>query len=580
MTLPIQDDASEPLLVLKFGGSVLRTVADLPRVAGEIYRQRRRGARVVAVVSALEGETDRLFAESAAVADGTACAGVADLVSLGEARTAALLRIACDRIGLVAEAVQAEELGLATTGPATDARPERLDPATLNARLARTGLVIVPGFVGMGAGGERTLLGRGGSDFSAIYLAGELGGDIVRLYKDADGVFESDPARHPQARRYDEISWADALQVARPLIQPRAVEYAAARGLVIEIEAIGSSRISRVGPRTGPPATFRREVPLRVALAGYGVVGQAVARRLAQEARFTIVSVLVRDAAKPRNFPSPAAITDDPAAFLASGPDLVVDALSCEITGAELCGRMLGDGAHVASASKRMVAGAREQLAAAADAGGTALAFSAAVGGGAAMLETIARARETGEIVRAWGVLNGTVNAILTAMAQGRGFDAALASAQAAGFAEANPSADLSGEDAGAKLGIIARAAFADTGGAVDIALDPLDGAAAERIAASGERWVQLAELTRNGDNVRGSVRLRPISALGPEVLPEDEWNCLFLEMADGQRIACRGRGAGGAATAEAVVADLFDLAALPRRDVPADAPVQVLRVC
>lgn len=556
--------SGEPLLVLKFGSSVLRAPADLPRVAGEIYRQRRRGFAVVAVVSALDGETDRLFDEAAVASGGTACAGVADLVSLGEARTAALLRIACDRIGLVAEVCQPEALGLMTKGGETGSRPVALDPAYLRAALARTGLVIVPGFVGIGETGRRALLARGGSDFSAIYLGGELGAAAVRLYKDADGVFEADPARVPDARRYDEISWEDALQVARPLIQPDAVEYAAARRLPIEVEAIGSARVSRVGPVTGVPSAVVAERPLRVALAGYGVVGQAVARRLANEARFTIVSVLVRDPGKARAVPSPVPVTADPAALIASAPDIVVDALSCERAGAALSSVLLNRGVHVASASKRMVATSGDLLAQGAR-GGARLVHSAAVGGGATILETVARTRRAQEITGAWGVLNGTVNAILTAMARGVGFDAALAGAQAAGFAEEDPSADLSGADAAAKLELIARAAFPGLA-APAIEVEPLDAAAAARIEASGERWVQLASLTLEGGSVRGRVSLRPVAALGDAVLPTDEWNCLFIETANGGRASCVGRGAGGAATAESIVADLYDLAALPRR--------------
>lgn len=564
----------EPLLVLKFGSSVLRSHADLPRVAGEIYRQRRRGFAIVAVVSALDGDTDRLFAEAASVAGGTDCAGVADLVSLGEARTAALLRIACDRIGLVADLCQPEAIGLSTSGGDTASRPVALDPASLRSRIARTGLVIVPGFVGVGAAGQRTLLERGGSDFSAIYLGGELGAAAVRLYKDADGVFEADPARDPSARRYDEISWDDALQVARPLIQPQAVEYAAARRLPIEIEAIGSDRVSRVGPRTSVPRAAEARAPIRVALAGYGTVGQAVARRLADEPRFEIVSVLVRDVAKPRAVASPMSPTDDSTAFAASVPDILVDALSDPALSGRLCETMLGQGVHVASASKRMVADRRVATSAA----GGALAFSAAVGGGAAMLEAVAEARPSGKIVRVRGLLNGTVNAVLTAMAGGLGFPDALTRAQAAGFAEADPSDDLSGADAAAKLRILARAAF--DAAELDILCEPLDADAAKRIAASGERWVQLADLVQANGAVRGSVTLVPASRSTMPDPPRDEWNCLFIDTADGRTHGCIGRGAGGAATAEAVIADLYDLAAMPRRAEIVVSPAMTALAC
>jgi homoserine dehydrogenase len=126
--------AASPIAVLKFGSSVLHGIDDLPRVAGEIYRHRRAGWRVVAVVSALAGETDALFAQAATVASGVDCAGIADLVSLGEERTAALLRIACDRIGLPGEICRPEALGLATSGEALNAHPERLAADRTSAR--------------------------------------------------------------------------------------------------------------------------------------------------------------------------------------------------------------------------------------------------------------------------------------------------------------------------------------------------------------------------------------------------------------------------------------------------------------
>ena len=219
----------KPLAVLKFGSSVLRSVEDLPRVAGEIYRQRRAGSPHV-VVSALAGETDALFAQAARVAGGVDCAGMAELVSLGEERTAALLRIACDRIGLPAEICRPEALGLATGGDPLNAHPETLSGSALR-EACRHGLVIVPGFVGTDDAGRRTLLGRGGSDLSAVFLARALGADRVRLYKDVNGVYDRDPAVLREPRRFAEISWADAARVAGKLIQPQAIDHAAVHGL-------------------------------------------------------------------------------------------------------------------------------------------------------------------------------------------------------------------------------------------------------------------------------------------------------------------------------------------------------------
>lgn len=544
-----------PLLVLKFGGSILHGLDDLPRVAGEIYRQRRRGFDVVAVVSALHGETDRFLAEAKAVGSGRSYAGTADLVSLGEARTVALLRLACDRIGLAAAGCQAEELGLRTSGPETGSRPVSLDPLSLRTKLARTGLVIVPGFVGIGADGGRALLARGGSDFSAIFLAGELGAAVVRLYKDVDGVFEADPNCDPTARRYDEISWAEALQVARPLIQPQAVKYAASKRLPIEVEAIGSARVTRVAERTGTLRAGAPEKPIRVALAGYGVVGRAVAQRLQSEPRFEIVSVLVREPHKSRKHACLLPLTPERDDFLQSEPDVLIDVLSCASTSHVLCDEMLGRGVHVVTASKRMISERLESGALSPDAG-TALAYSGSVGGSAPMLELISR---TSGITSVLGVLNGTVNFVLTLMARGSSLVDALSAAQMAGFAEADASADLSGADAAAKLHIIAHHAF--PGVACSIHCEALDTAAALLIEDSSERWSQLSSLKVVDGVLRGSIALIPASATPSFEMPAEEWNCLTLKRGEAATVTCVGRGAGGAPTAEAVIADLYDIA-------------------
>ncbi|HYJ53239.1 MAG TPA: hypothetical protein VEW04_08700 [Allosphingosinicella sp.] len=545
--------SASPLAILKFGSSVLRSIEDLPRVAGEIYRHRRAGWRLVVIVSALAGETDALFAQAVTVAGGVDCAGVADLVSLGEERTAALLRIACDRIGLPAEICRPEALGLTTGGDALNAHPETLNRHALQDRLGRHGLVIVPGFVGTDEAGRRTLLGRGGSDLSAVFLGAQLGAARVRLFKDVNGVYDRDPAVLREPRRFAEISWSDAARVAGKLIQPQAIDYAAARGLPLEIAEIGGEAPTHVGPSTGVPQPLAERRPLRIALAGYGVVGQALAARLAREPGFEIVSILVRDLGRTRAVGPPCPLTDRSEAFLAAEADILVDALSCDDTGERLSRALLTSGAHVVSASKRVVARAGRSLTDLAGETGGSLLYSAAVGGAAPVLETIAEARAAGEIDEVVATLNGTVNFILDRLAAGAEFDAALEAARAAGFAEKDCACDLEGHDAAAKLRLIAAAAFGADPATVAVTAEPLDAERAVEIARSGRRWLQVARLTRTS----AEVTLEPAGACGLPALP-GEWNSARVTLDGGAVFGCVGRGAGGAATAEAIVADLF----------------------
>ncbi|MFN3943676.1 MAG: hypothetical protein ACK4K7_01945 [Allosphingosinicella sp.] len=307
--------------------------------------------------------------------------------------------------------------------------------------------------------------------------------------------------------------------------------------------------------RTSPSVRPGAVPPLRIALAGYGVVGQALRRRLAARPEFEIAAILVRDPARERAVPPPVTPTRDADALLSVRADLLIDVLSCARTGAALSEAALGAGLDVVSASKRVIAANHRRLSSAARARGGRLLYSAAVGGGAPVLETVAAARRQGPVREVRGILNGTVNFILDLLSAGRSFDAALAEAQAAGFAEEDPHEDLSGADAAAKLRLIAVEAFGVDPDEAEIAVEPLDPERVARIASDERRWVQLARIGREGGRISGSVRLVPA---GPEApaLP-GEFNWARAELADGAALSCEGRGAGGDPTACAILADL-----------------------
>ena len=208
-------------------------------------------------------------------------------------------------------------------------------------------------------------------------------------------------------------------------------------------------------PRSGPARV------LRVALAGCGVVGGGVLPRLLADARFEVVGVLVRDPAKARDTALPADLTvSDPAALLAREPDILVEAISDASTGLALIRAALTRGVDVVSANKQAVGADLPALIDLAAAGEARLLYSASVGGGAPLIETVRRARAHGAVVRIEAVLNGACNFILNRLAEGQPFEEALIAAREAGFAEADPSADLTGLDAAAKLAILGHEAL------------------------------------------------------------------------------------------------------------------------
>ena len=556
---PMAPIAEPPLRVLKFGSSVLQSVADLPRVVGEIYRQHRAGRRMIVIVSALAGETDELLGLARFAGGGAQAEGVAELVSLGEEKAAALLKIACARLGLDAMVCHPEDLGIRTKGNLLEACPEQVDAAALRRLAWLHHLVILPGFVGTDASGARSLLGRGGSDFSAIFIGGEIGADCVRLSKDVDGIFDRDPAEcKGEALRFSNVSWTDCLTLARPLIQPRAVEYALSKQLKLEVETIGSPAPSKVGPMTLPATPHRESPPLRVALAGFGHVGQALKARLRSEPRFKLVSILVRDAQKPRGN-APSILTDDVDQFMGAEADILIEATSCPGASRSLILRQLAAGRHAVTASKKLVVDGAADFRIAASRGARLL-NSAAVGGGAPVLETIARARRHGPIREVRGVLNGTVNFLLDRLAQGIAFEVALEEARRAGLAEADPAEDLSGKDVATKLRIIAAAAF-DHKDDIDMHVEALDAEMIEQIRQSGERWIQRATLVRSEQAVAADIEFVR-ARLAPDIpLLRGERNFVAVLGEHGARWTASGRGAGGMPTAEAIVADLYDIA-------------------
>lgn len=563
-TSPAPDGEAGDVIVLKFGSSVLRDTDDLTVAVGEIYRHARHGRKVVAVVSAFEGETDALYAEAASLGADSASRHAPRLIALGEERSAALLAIACEGTGLDARIAGARQIALHAGGPVDDAHPESADVKALRQEIARHEVVIVPGFVALGETGEPVLLGRGGTDLTAVFLAHELGLESVTLVKDVDGVYDRDPAEAGgAARRYDRLSWDEARGVAGKLVQPKAIDFAAARQTAIHVARANASFGTTVGFHSDEPRAPTRNDRLALAVAGLGVIGEGAALRAARDENdYDLRAALVRDAAKARaaDFAS-ISIYDTVDALLAERPDVIIDALPDGPAGAALIRAALSKGVSVVSANKQAVAGALAELHNLAAANGAHLAYAASVGGGAPMVETVRRARAAGEIVEMTAILNGTVNFILDLMKNGAGFDEAVRRAQEAGFAEPDPTADLSGEDARAKIAILAYEAFGVDMDLDAIELEALTAERAARFLKEGGVWKQLARIARRGGALTAKVRFERVDDIPFLAATPGESNALAAATAGGDTFFCRGKGAGRRPTVESLFADLGEIA-------------------
>ena len=554
---PVADAASFEVVVLKFGSSILRSQADAPAAASEIYGHVRAGRKVVAVVSAFGGHTDRLLADARRLGLDHENDLLPGYVALGEEKAAALTAIACDRIGLDAVALSVRELGVVAEGPLEHAHPCGLRGEALRHALAGQQVVVVPGFGAVRPDGRVALLGRGGSDLTAVFIAAELGLDRVRLVKDVDGLYDRDPAAASgKPLRYRRASWDDARRHGGALVQHDAIDLAQSRGVEIEVAALGRADGTVVGDHSAPPGPSVPGAPVRVAIAGCGVVGGGLLARLLPDARYEVVGVLVRDPAKARDVEAPPELfTADPQTLLDLDPDLLVEALSEGEAGHALIRAALERGIDVASANKQAISRDPGGLAALAEAHGARLAYSAAVGGGAPMIETLRAARAAGPVAGFEAVLNGTVNFMLERLGAGADFADALADARAAGFAEEDPSSDLEGRDAAAKVRLLAFEAFGETPAEDAVPCDALSAA----FRPSGPVR-QIGACRRRNGVLDASVSL-DAGLSDPLFLGlRGERNALKVFGEDGRVWSCKGRGAGRWPTTESVLADVADI--------------------
>ena len=221
----------------------------------------------------------------------------------------------------------------------------------------------------------------------------------------------------------------------------------------------------------------------------------------------------------------------------------------------------LASGKAVVTANKAMVAARGPELARLAARHHTALRCSATVGGAVPVLETAARLAATGRLRSIEGALNGTTGFVLDRMAEGHSLAAAVRRAQAEGLAEADPSHDLEGIDLEAKLRVLSRIAFRRE--AEIVSRTGIEGLGPASRRDAGEKGIirLVGRLQVAGRDVRGTVAPERLPAPHPLSSLRDEQNGVVFHLQGGPPVVLRGKGAGRWPTAEAVVADVFDLA-------------------
>ncbi|MGG4033678.1 aspartate kinase [Paenibacillus cisolokensis] len=217
------------LIVMKFGGSSVGTTERMQRVAQRIVEKKTAGDRVVVVVSAMGDTTDDLIDQSKLLNDNPPAREMDMLLTTGEQISVALLSMTIHKLGHSAVSMTGWQAGIRTDAVHGKARITDIRPDRIHRALDEGQIVIVAGFQGMTEDGEITTLGRGGSDTTAVALAAAIQADVCEIYTDVDGVYSTDPRVVKCARKLNEISYDEMLELAHlgaAVLHPRAVEYA------------------------------------------------------------------------------------------------------------------------------------------------------------------------------------------------------------------------------------------------------------------------------------------------------------------------------------------------------------------
>ena len=217
------------LIVQKFGGTSVGTLERIEAVANRVIETKNGGADVVVVVSAMSGVTNQLVEYSEYFSKHPDGVATDMLLSSGEQVTTALLTIALNAKGYACVGMTGAMAGIITDDIHTKARIERIETARLKAELKAGKIVVVAGFQGIDEKGNITTLGRGGSDLSAVALAGALDADLCEIFTDVDGVYTTDPRIEKKAKKLEKISYDEMLELASAgakVLQNRSVELA------------------------------------------------------------------------------------------------------------------------------------------------------------------------------------------------------------------------------------------------------------------------------------------------------------------------------------------------------------------
>ena len=217
------------IIIQKFGGTSVANPERIKTIAEKVAKFASQGNKIVVVVSAMSGETNKLISLAKEMMKSPEPREMDSIVSTGEQVTSGLTALALINLGIKAKSYAGHQVKILTNKSHTKARIENIDSTLIKKDLDEGYVVVVAGFQGSDIEGNITTLGRGGSDITAVALAVSLKADECQIYTDVDGIYTTDPRVVPEARKLDSITFEEMLEMASlgsKVLQTRAVEFA------------------------------------------------------------------------------------------------------------------------------------------------------------------------------------------------------------------------------------------------------------------------------------------------------------------------------------------------------------------
>lgn len=550
----------QKIAVLKFSGSILSKIEEIPHAVHEIYQYLRTGYRVLAIVSAIDDSETHYPGLDDFERDGFVppAPEFAELLATGETAAACLFTIGLERAGIKAKKLHHQ--CLQTKNSFLNSDPESLTTDVILSLFTHYSVLVMPGAIGCDSANRTTLLGRKGADYTTIYAAQCLHAEECVIYKETDGIYEKE-IKDTESRRYESLHYKDLLKLSSSLIHHKAIKLAEAENINFSVKAL--ARIGKTVIRA-QPSTFSSKklhpTPLNVILLGLGTVGFGVYKHLlATPHLFNIVGIAVNELKKHERAQLPKHLmSDNWQETLARKCDVVI-----ELTGDAKCSeamirQALSQGCHVITANRTLIAEKGIELCKMASQKKVQFLYSACIGGAIPLIETLKGLHGVEAIV---GVLSSTCNFILDKVTEGKTLPHTLSLTKILGLAENESSLDLYSADMAQKAKILCRSAFGRDADTMDIqGIQSLDETTIRNAHLAGKHIRLIINCTL--ENNRIDVKIEPISIdlNHPFAQVSGQENAVLIRTQHNEILEMHGTGTGRWPIAEAVFADLLDL--------------------